>query len=58
MTAKFNHIKIPLGGNMRKVKFLEDYENYKKGDVVRIDRQLATELNLKNIVTYYFMREV
>ncbi len=42
---------------MRKVKFLEDYENYKKGDVVRIDRQLATELNLKNIVTYYFMRE-
>lgn len=38
---------------MRKVKFLQDHENWKKDDIVRIPRELARKLITDGIVTYY-----
>ena len=64
MTVKFNRSKILKGGIMRKVKFLEDYQEtptshkYKRGDIARFDRQVAQDLMVEGIVTYYFMREL
>lgn len=38
---------------MRKVKFLQDYENHKEGDIIRISREEAERLKNLGIVTYY-----
>jgi len=38
---------------MRKVKFLQDYEKWKKGDIIKMDRDKANKLMIAGIVTYY-----
>lgn len=38
---------------MRKVKFLQNYENHKKDDIIRISRAEAEQLKNAGIVTYY-----
>lgn len=43
---------------MRKVKFLQDYGEYKRGMVINMDRQEALKLMTAGIVTYYFMRKL
>ena len=38
---------------MRKVKFLQDWKEYKMGDIIKIDRNTAHLLQIQGIVTYY-----
>lgn len=39
---------------MRTVRFIKDYMEYKKGDIVRIDIELAKKLLIEKIVVVTF----
>ena len=38
---------------MRKVKYLQNYDGHKKGDIVSMDRDQANRVMIAQIVTYY-----